>query len=212
MSAPLIQIVPMLPTATCGVGDYALAVARVLRVEFGVDTVFLVANSRGESAGRVEAFATMRLESCSKEFLAEALCAATQGVEQPSVLLHLSPYGYSRQGCPYWILQGLRQWKRQRQTGRLVTMFHELYSTEPPWRKAFWFGPAQRMVGGGIVRESELAITNVHLAGSRLESMDPSKRGAVEVLPIPSTVGEPVAPGALSGRARAMVIFGLPGS
>src|SRR6266496_164882 len=197
MSAPLIQIVPMLPTATCGVGDYALAVARVLRVEFGVDTVFLVANSRGESAGRVEAFATMRLESCSKEFLAEALCAATQGVEQPSVLLHLSPYGYSRQGCPYWILQGLRRWKRQKQTGRLVTMFHELYSGGPPWRKAFWFGPAQRVVVGGLARESETAVTNVHLARTRLESMDRYKRGTVEVLPVPSTVGEPASPSAL---------------
>ena len=212
MSGTLIQIVPKLPPVPCGVGDYALAVARVLRSEFGIETLFLVAKSRGESVQRVEPFVAQTLESCAEESLAQALCAATQAVEHPSVLLHLSPYGYSGRGCPFWLLHGLQRWKRQKKTGRLITMFHELYVDAPPWRSIFWVSLAQRAVVARIARESHVALTNIRRYCRHLERFDDSKRSNIDVLAVPSNVGEPSQPAELNARTKSIVIFGQPAS
>jgi hypothetical protein len=64
----------------------------------------------------------------------------------------------------------------------------------------------------GIARLSDLAVTNIQLYRNRLEQFDPSKRGKIVMLAIPSSVGEPWAPDSLSARAKSMVIFGLPPS
>ena len=209
----MIQIVPALPPSINGVGDYALAVARVLRSEFGLDSVFVVGNPAWQGADEVEGFRVGKVAARTAPGLEAALLEAARSAAGDSrVLLQLSGYGYSGRGCPWWLMQGLRRWRAKRTDARLVTMFHELYAQAPPWRKTFWLSPAQRMVVKGIARSSDVAVTNIQIYRGRLERVDPSKQGSVEALAVPSNVGEPLELGELGRRAKSMAVFGLPGS
>ncbi len=212
MSKLLIQIVPALPPATSGVGDYALALARVMRRDLGLDTVFVVGSEAWQGADRVEDFRVWKLRSRSPQNLAEVLEAERTTTGSSSVLLQLSAYGYALRGCPFWLLQGLKQWRTKQPNSRLVTMFHESYAFGPPWKSAFWLSPAQRMVVAGIARLSDVAVTNIQQHRERLERFDPSKLEKIAVLAVPSNVGEPLAPDALNARSKDMIVFGLPGS
>ncbi len=204
----MIQIVPALPPANNGVGDYGFAVARAMRNNFGVQTQFVVGDDNWDYAEKVDGFTARRVGSRSAQSLAEMLSAAASR----TVLLQLSGYGYSARGCPFWLLQGLQQWKRKQPERRLITMFHELYACAPPWRKTFWAGHAQRMVIAGIARLSDAVVTNLQAYRCRLEGLARSPKKAIDVLAVPSNVGEPVQPSDLSARTKSMVVFGLPAS
>jgi hypothetical protein len=207
----MIQIVPALPPATNGVGDYALAVAGAMRREFGLGTRFVVGNPAWQGPEEVDGFKVRKVAARSAEGLEQTLLEAARGGE-PRVLLQLSGYGFSGRGCPWWLMQGLRRWRAKQKDARLVTMFHELYADAPPWRTTFWVSPVQRMVVKGIARSSDVAVTNIERYRKRLERFDPSKLGSVEALAVPSNVGEPLEPGELVTRAKSMVVFGQPGS
>ena len=209
----MIQIVPALPPVPNGVGDYGLDLACAMRREFGVQTLFVVDDDGRDHVEEVEGFGASRLGTRSAQALAEALyAAANHSAGDSNVLLQLSPYGYSSRGCPFWLLEGLRRWRRKRPDGRLLTMFHELFAGAPPWRKAFWFRPAQKFVVREIARLSDVAVTTNQLYRKLLEELDPSKLRKVQVLPASSTVGEPVAPAQLIARGKGLVVFGLPAS
>jgi len=128
------------------------------------------------------------------------------------VMLQLSGYGYASRGCPYWLLQGLRRWKRLRPGGRLLTMFHETYASGPVWSRSYWVSLAQKIVIGGIARLSDVAVTNIDRHRAWLERCDPSKGNKIPVLRVPSNVGEAVAPSELLARRRSLVVFGLAAS
>jgi hypothetical protein len=207
----LIQIVPALPPATNGVGDYALAVGRVMRAEYGVDSLFVVAGQQWEGPEEIEGFRVRKVAARTSQALAQGLESACAESGSSSVLLQLSPYGYSRRGAPLWLQQGLKQWKQRWPEAQLVTMFHELYVSAPPWRHLFWMSLLQRLVVAGIARQSDAAVTNIQLHRERLERLDPGKRGKIQVLAVPSNVGEPSQPGELTARCRNLVVFGQPG-
>ena len=210
----MIQIVPALPPVPNGVGDYGLSLACALRQDFGVETLFVVVGGdTWDDAEEVEGFRTRRLGARSAQDLGEALCAAAENSAGDSdVLLQLSPYGYSKRGCPFWLLEGLRRWRRKRPGARLITVFHELYVEAAPWRSIFWISLAQRAVVARIARESDIALTNIGRHCRDLERLDPSKRNKIEVLAVPSNVGEPSQPCELSARTKSMVVFGLAAS
>lgn len=191
MGRMIIQIVPALPPAASGVGDYALALARVMRRDFGLKTVFVVGSEAWQGSDEVDGFPVRKLASRSADNLEAALDVGESTFGSSSVLLQLSGYGYAVRGCPFWLLQGLKQWRTKQPNSRLVTMFHESYAFGPPWKSAFWLSPAQRMVVAGILRLSDAAVTNIQQHRERLERFDPSKREKITVLAVPSNVGEP---------------------
>jgi hypothetical protein len=208
MGRTLIQIVPSLPPATNGVGDYALTLACVLREEFGINTEFVVGNDHWQGPETVEEFRVWRVAARSSRDLEQVLESIRSSSDAQSILLQLSIYGYAARGCPLWLLDSLRRWKSKHPGSRLITMFHELYAFGPPWKSAFWVSPAQRMVIREFARRSEHAASNTRLACERLEMFDPSKRQRIPVLAIPSGVGEPVETCELIARERSMVVFG----
>ena len=212
MGRMIIQIVPALPPAASGVGDYALALARVMRRDFGLKTVFVVGSEAWQGSDEVDGFPVRKLASRSADNLEAALDVGESTFGSSSVLLQLSGYGYAVRGCPFWLLQGLKQWRTKQPNSRLVTMFHESYAFGPPWKSAFWLSPAQRMVVAGILRLSDAAVTNIQQHRERLERFDPSKREKITVLAVPSNVGEPLESDDLNARSKHMIVFGLPGS
>ncbi len=125
------------------------------------------------------------------------------------MLLHYASYGYEPRGCPSWLVDGLAKWQAGSH-GRLVTIFHEIHATGPPWRSSFWLSPLQRRLAASLARLSDGLATSMQLYRNILRPWVPGKE--IAVLPVFSTVGEPPAAPPLTERARRLVVFGGPGA
>ncbi len=175
----VLQIVPSLPPPDEGVGSYALRLERAL-AERGISTRFLTMAEGGLARG-------------------------LEGAEEDALLLHYANYGYQRRGCPFWLPGALRRWRRGGGSRRLITVFHEVYATGPPWRSSFWTQPFQRRIAAAVARASDALVTSLDLYVRRI---GPAAAGKASVTPVFSTVGEPPEPPPLASRARRMVLFG----
>ena len=207
----LLQIVPALPPALSGVGDYALMLARELLAAHGVRTRFV----SGDPGWRGN-------EAAVAPFLAEAVCAreavclgsvldaagANDGVP---MLLHYVGYGYATRGCPFWLVNALEQWKT-RTRGRLLVLFHELYADgEPIWTSAFWTSPVQRWLATRLGRLADARRMTTTVAARQLRHIlgqRESARAEPEVIPVFSTLGEPTTLPPFDARERTMIVFG----
>ncbi|HEV3460342.1 MAG TPA: glycosyltransferase family 1 protein [Thermoanaerobaculia bacterium] len=203
-AAPLVQVVPWLPPATEGVGSYAAALGRALAGR-GIASRFLVADRAylappgGLAAGVIA------------EPTAAGLCRQLAATGTGTVLVHYVNYGYQRRGCPAWLVGGSVRWRAGAPGRRLVTCFHEVYASGPPWRSSFWVSPLQRRLAARLARGSDGAATSLSLYGQMLARWRP--RRDVMVTPVFSTVGEPavVTPSA-ARRPRTMLVFGGAGN
>ncbi len=204
----LVQLVPGLLPALNGVGDYGLVLARALRGTIGLQSLFLVADPTRESEECIDGFPVRTLVTRSSYDLQRALIEAGSQAESPTILLHMSAYGYARRGCPTWLVDGLECWKTADPGRRLITIFHELYAFGPPWRSEFWLSPLQRAIIARLARLSDSALTNTQRYRHVLERYDPSKKNRILVLPVFSNVGEPRDLPGLSVRKRRIVLFG----
>ncbi len=192
------HIVPALPPAINGLGDYAVVLARALRGQ-GVASRFVVPT--GVEAD-VDGFPVKR--SGRRE--ARALAAALDDAKAVNVVVHFSGYGYARWGLCFWLVNGLRRWRRQEGGRNLITIFHELYATGPVWRTSFWTSPPQRTIARGLASTSDAIVTTSPNTAACVRAWSLSRR--VAVMPVFSNVGELDAPPPLPARAPAAVVFG----
>ncbi|HEV8577584.1 MAG TPA: glycosyltransferase family 1 protein [Thermoanaerobaculia bacterium] len=202
----ILQIVPTLPPPSEGVGSYALALARMLEARWELRTSFLVGDPSWRSGAESGPFTAAPVPARRPEALTDALESAGDGT---AVLVHYANYGYQRRGCPAWLVEGLARWRSRGPQRRLVTAFHEVYASGPPWHSSFWLSPRQR----------RLAATLAHLSGALVTSLEryremiqPWSEGReIRVLPVFSTVGEPEKVRPVGERARRIVVFGSAG-
>ena len=172
----IVQIVPRRPPPPEGVGSYAEALASALREESGIETRFVVRT----------------------EGLEEAL-------DGSPVLLHYVGYGYHPRGCPRELVRRVTR-LRLDERARLVTFFHEVYATGPPWRSSFWLSGVQRRLSRTLAQASDAVATSLDLYAGLLKPwVQPAQ---VVELPVFSTVGEPASPRPLDQRRRQLVVFG----
>ncbi len=196
----LIQLVPRLPSPPEGVGGHAQALAAALRERGGVESRFLVgdpawpAGEAAREARTIPARSAVTLERVLEEMRAE------------TVLLHYANYGYQRRGCPAWLVAGLARWRARGDGRRLVTIFHEVHASGPPWRSSFWLRPLQRRLAAALAAASDALATSLDLYARALLSWAPGKR--IVVLPVFSNVGEPAAVSPLATRRRRLIVFG----
>ena len=127
-----------------------------------------------------------------------------------TVLLHYANYGYQARGCPVSLVRALLRWKGSAAGGRLVTVFHEVYASGPPWRSSFWTSPVQRRLAAALTRASDGIVTSLELYAGLLTRLAPGVE--VHVSPVFSTVGEPARVPPLRERRPAIVVFGGPGA
>jgi hypothetical protein len=142
------------------------------------------------------------------------IAASSEGVAQlettlrsmagGSALLHYANYAYERRGCPHWLVRTL-----EAAPVRLVTMFHEIYATGPVWSSSFWLSAVQRRLAARIARRSRAVFTSLSLYRDQIQRLGTGCE--VHVLPVASTVGEPVAVTPFRDRASRLVVFGGPG-
>jgi hypothetical protein len=201
----LIQVVPQLKPAACGVSDHAILLAQELESSFGIGTAFVVLNS---------------IEPCDSPFsrvyckppqLVEACTSLSKG--QPgAILVHYSGYGYSANGAPVVLAEALQSVRSSGQF-RIGVYFHELSASGMPWTSAFWDSHRQRQVAGRVARECDLIATNLSRHAGLLEReaiQDEVK--PIHRLPVFSNVGESQVVSSVAARQKTLVVFGLPGT
>jgi hypothetical protein len=175
--AAILQIVPRVPGTLDGVGDYALIVANKLRQTYGRESIF--AAGELDSATSADGFDAVSLNSLGRE---EA------GREFDHVILHCVNYGYQKRGVPFALLGVLRK-LRGKGIGCLLTIFHELYASAPPWRSAFWLRPLQVHISRSIAELSDACIVSSEATLAELKRLAPGAK--VSVHPVVSNFGEP---------------------
>jgi hypothetical protein len=199
-------IVPRLPPAIDGVGDYGLNLAKQMRQDFGVITEFVIGDANWSGEDVVEGFTVKQVADCSRSALLDLL-PNDQNSEQ-IVLLHYVGYGYARRGCPIWLVEGLEKWRKGSNNRRLVTMFHEIYAFGPIWNSQFWTSPLQRNLAARLVRLSDRTLTSKQGYADIIHKFSQGKHSDIPTLPVFSNVGEPEYLTPLSERYRRLVIFG----
>lgn len=200
----LTSIVPRLPPVIDGVGDYALSLARELRERFGINTRFIVGDPSWLEEGSVENFPVSKLINRTESRL-QAILTQQQSA---TVLLHYGGYAYARRGCPDWLVEALTNWRAEREGRTLITHFHELYASGPPWTSSFWLSGRQKSLTGQLARSSDRCLTSLELYSETLEKMGAQAAS----LPVFSNIGEPrESPKPLCSRRRRLIVFGTPG-
>jgi len=208
----LITIVPRIPPAIDGVGDYALNLARLLRENLGVSTQFIVADSNWPMTEQVEGFEARRLSSHTTEELIDLLNLLEQeSTEDARVLLHYEGYGYASRGCPVWLVNALEQWRLASSKRSLVTLFHELYAKGPPWTSSFWLSPLQKNLTTRVARASDQCLTSLERYARIVRQMSGKPANTVTSIPVFSSIGEPESTLPLNERRRRLVVFGTRG-
>jgi hypothetical protein len=203
-SASVISIVPRLPPAIDGVGDYALNLARQLRKDFNIQTHFIVGDTTWTGAAQIEGFAIMQISDRSSDALVNLLSTDRSS----SILLHYVGYGYAQRGCPVWLVDGLQRWKSLFPKRSLVTMFHEIAASGPIWTSAFWLSSLQRNLAARLAQMSDPCITSKQSYGKLLYRLNPTKQTEINCLPVFSNIGEPEYLPTLSERSQRLVVFG----
>jgi hypothetical protein len=200
----LTAVVPRLPPVIDGVGDYALSLARELRERFEINTHFIVGDPSWLGEETVEHFPVTKLTERTEARLRETLPRQ----QSSRVLLHYGGYAYAQRGCPDWLVEALTNWRAEREGRILITLFHELYASGPPWTSSFWLSPRQRNLTEQLARLSDSCHTSLAFYSGMLQQMG----ARAQSLPVFSSVGEPSQlPKPLSSRSRRLIVFGTPG-
>lgn len=188
-----------------GVGSYAVTLAEALAGRFGLESRWVAA--RRAAAGDGDAGPGPDVSAGRDGELGLALSPRE---EAEPVLLHYVGYGYQRRGCPRWLLRGLARWRKERPGGRLVTLFHEVYATGPPWTSSFWLSPLQRRLARRLAGLSDGLVTSLGLYGDLLARW--RDREDIAVMPVFSTVGEPEVVLPFADREPRLAVFGGAGA
>lgn len=198
----LIQVISQLRPTRCGVSDYALSLARELESCFGIDTAIAVVNSTEPCQSRYP-----RIYRPQTELL--EICRSLSEGGPGTVLVHLSGYGFSRDGAPSVLAESLSRVKESGQF-QIAVYFHELYATGMPWRSAFWHSKRQKAAVRAIAATCDLLVTNTgrHAEWLERETVRHAKF-PIQRLPVSSNVGEADELTPFARRRLAMVVFGM---
>lgn len=201
----ILHLLPRVPPAVCGIGDYAWSIARGLRDEHDIHSQFLSAGTSWTAPQGETEFPVFRLPALTAETLVDFVRA--RAGEWDAIILHLSPYGFQQRGVPLWLARGWRHLSQLSPRPRLLTMFHELYASGPLNSSAFWLQPWQKGVLRIVARASDGLRTNRQAYADWLRKIAGLKARTVEVMPVFSNLGEPEILPPWSEREPAMAMF-----
>jgi hypothetical protein len=200
----VISIVPRLPPNIDGVGDYALNLARQLYKNSSIQTKFIVGDPLWSGLSEIDGFPVSKIQERTTAALLDVL---EEDCSIP-ILLHYVGYGYATRGCPSWLVQGINQRRTSYPKQRIVTMFHEVYGSGPPWTSTFWLLPLQKNLVSRLLAISDKVITSNDYYTDLLTQIDISKSNNIIAMPVFSSIGEPKVILPLSQRSKRLVVFG----
>jgi hypothetical protein len=198
VNGPTIIISPELPPTPGGLGDYvAKVVAQWPRID---DLKFVIPQPRD---GRAESLQGYPVDVIAPD--ADALLAKLP-MNGGNVLLQYSGYGFSAHGYPAWLARALLDW-RKRCGGRLVIMFHEIWTFSPWWNKNFLLQQLHRRAIGTLVRVADSVFTSTASQAEHLTAFGPPS--AIRVLPVGSNIDPGAGTSARALQRGTAVVFGL---
>lgn len=201
----LIEVVPRMTPAGCGLSDCSLLIAGELESAFGIRTAFAVLTSGEQS--RIP----YPIVHCAPEGLLRA-CDTLSNGGPAALLVHLSGYGYAANGAPADLAESLAEVSAAGRF-RIAVFFHELYAPALPWRSALWHSSRQKQVLRRIARTCDLLVTNTQPSLEWLERVrDRRSVAPIQLLPVFSHAGEPMELVAFASREPVMAVFGLGGT
>ncbi len=201
----LLQILPRVPPALCGVGDNAWNLALEFKKHAGIETRFLCAGTHWTEPGHEPRFPVDRLSHRTASSLAVWIRQHADTFD--AFLLHVSPYGFQKRGVPFWLANGWRHLSQTKQSIPRLSYFHELYASGPPTTSSFWLRPFQKAVLRRIARSSSRCVTNRQAQADWLDASQDAGALMTKVLPVFSNLGELVSPPLLAERPLEMVLF-----
>jgi hypothetical protein len=161
----LCMIAPRLPPAYDGIGDYCKQLWKHVRND-GASPIDPVISSRW-------CFIVMDGAEASQPLWPEVDVSSSGNDQEPSlstqllkldpqaaVVLHYVGYGYAADGAPHWLNAQLRTWKAARPQSKLITMFHETWSSGKPWQRAFWHMPQQKRCVLELIHLTDVVVTS----------------------------------------------------
>jgi hypothetical protein len=201
----IIQVVPRMTPALCGVSDGALLLAGELEAGFGIETAIAVLN-----ANKTHDVHLPILYGTPAQLL--EMCLTLSKVEPGYLLAHLSGYGYSADGAPTLLAEALEKVKADGRF-RIAVFFHELFATGMPWKSAFWYTRRQKRAVRRIAEACDLLITNTrsYLDWLHRETAR-SSASPIQYMPVFSQVGEAQQNIPFADRDPVMAVFGLGGT
>ena len=199
-------IVPRLPPAIDGLGDYASILAKRILQDYLLNSEFIVGDPSWSGEKLFADFPARKVQKRSPDSLLELLPCLS--ADKNIVLLHYVGYGYAKRGCPVWLVNGLQKWYRQTPNSHLITIFHEVYAYGPIWNSQFWTSPLQRSLATRLINLSDQYTTSNRIFAQRISKLIGGKDKQISINPVFSNVGEPDHLNELSERKRQLVIFG----
>jgi hypothetical protein len=202
----ILQIVSGFKPAVDGMGDFSRRLGDALWKEHGIRSHYLVfkrppspLNPDEISPNTLSYFDAQMPRGCLEQI-------ATLNRDQAfhSALLHYGPYGYSREGRPGAFVDAMEELSKSL---RMLVFFHEMSSSGPLWKRAFWTRGEQVRSLEKLLTIADAAFTSNRKYYERLERMNTAHRPLVQI-PIFSNIGEPQELTTLDRRTRQLVIFG----
>jgi hypothetical protein len=170
--------VPRTPGSFDGVGDYALTLARKLRLLLGCETIFAARDCTGKT--QADGFEVRPFDS--------ARTSRLSGAEFDHVILHYVNYGYQARGIPFGLVPIMTD-LRQACRGHILTVFHELYASGAIWKSAFWLQRLQKRIARTLAQLSEVCVVSSEAMLRDLGRLASGVKGIVH--PVLSNFGEP---------------------
>ena len=207
----LVHIVPQLPPAIDGVGDYCWNLWKHWP-EQSSDWKFLVTRGADETVATYPGAKVRQFERN-----AASLVDALDKSNCHTVVLHYVGYAYQPKGIPVWLPRALRSWRRPSgkqppaPLGRqAIVMFHEMYARSSPLRSPFWVAPVAQRIIQDLVRTADIWVTSCERYFGQLVVEFGAQATAGRIGPSPSNVPAPlgldVSPS--NGKLR-IAVFGL---
>lgn len=195
MNGDIVVITPELSAG--GVGDYTL---RVLE-NWPKTANITILSRQSDQAGLSLPYRLDKLNSDPAAIL-EQLPSA-----DGKVLVQYSAYGFDNLGYPRKLIRALIEWKTKAR-GRLVLMFHEIWTFWPVTNKNFYVQYLHRRAIKRLLQCADEVFTSTQSQAEHLRALWP--RRPVHVLPVGSNIRrqDSVDPVRLPGCA---VLFGLQG-
>jgi hypothetical protein len=178
MNANVLQLLPRVPGTLDGVGDYALTLARSLREEHGINSVFIARETQSKT--EIESFPVFPLAEFSRARAASESC--------DGIVLHYVNYGFHKRGVPLTLVDSLKRLRRECGAALLV-IFHELFATGPPWRSEFWLKSVQKKIARDVAHLADARLVSCESMQAQLAKLSPDLSAMVQ--PVTSTWGEP---------------------
>lgn len=172
-------ITPRLPPSMDGLGDYCYQLCKHWPNP-NTPRHFIVLDSAEESR-KFWTEINIRQIDRNKPSLLNIL----DSLEVDTVFLQYVGYGYDANGAPSWLPAALEDWLKKSSLHRLVTMFHETWSSGQVWQKVFWYMGKQKQCVKDLMLLSNEMGTSCQVNKHSLDLLGTNK--TVNIIPLGSS-------------------------